>query len=112
MVSDKTFRVSRIPAHITASHLPDLLARSLGDVKVHVRSLAEAPEIQPSPREQIATVEFDPLPTLFEDSTEENWSVRLNDSDHYLDFDRSFIGFTPLNNVSEENHAFEYGLYY
>ena len=110
------FRVRGLP--IDVKHPDDvasLLSVRLGDIPSHtvkVYSLATAldftSDFSGSPRSRSATVMFETIPSLVQNSPgKEEWSIpaQSHQSDEVV-LDTHFIGMTPLNDV-ESNHLFE-----
>ncbi len=108
----KTFRVRRVPANLSRSTLAGFLQRSVsalgGDTNICVRSLASSPDDWNSPPSQTATLEFVDLPPQFQSKAATTWEFPVPGHDIALTFDTDFIGFTPLNQVDEQHHEFEY----
>lgn len=107
-----TFRIRRVPAGVSLDSLAGFLHRSiegLGDLSnIHVRSLAAAPDDWREPPDQVATVDFDKVPSLFSVPGQDEWFVKLTNSNVRLVFDTHFLGFTPLSAPVEEEYAIEY----
>lgn len=103
--SDITYRLRGIPDHYGKAEVSQLVARLLGlDVgTVWVRSLAGHPFRE---TEQVATLNLQERPTLFENGTNE-WLFRDNnphqDGTSDIVFDTNFDGITPLHHVSDED---------
>lgn len=106
-----TFRVSRIPSHLTRTTLAGYLASAVPDLgdedNIHVQSLATTPESFRASPEKIATVEFDEIPALFASPDQSQWLVRLSNTNFSLIFDRDFLGFTPLSSDIADSHTVE-----
>lgn len=106
-----TFRVSRIPSHVTLATLAGYLASAVPDLgdegNINVHSLATTPESFRASPEKIATIDFDELPTLFASPDQTQWLVKLSNTNLSLIFDRDFLGFTPLNSDTADNHTVE-----
>ncbi|KIX98191.1 uncharacterized protein Z520_06271 [Fonsecaea multimorphosa CBS 102226] len=107
----KTFRVRRVPAEITRQSLAQFLQGSVtdlgGEENIHVRSLAQSPDVWDSPRSQTATLEFSEIPKPLQEVNRTTWEFTTVGGDQSLIFDTHFLGFTPLNNVDDRHHAYD-----
>jgi hypothetical protein len=112
MMSSKrfTYRISRVPAGVTASKLKAILVDHLGlgsEDNINVRSLARTPDVWTYPPQQTATIDFDVAPKVLGQTKYNVDSFELGDDDDPIVVDRTFLGFTPLNDVADEDHEFE-----
>lgn len=106
-----TFRVRRIPAHVSGIELSQFLCDVVKDLSLHqlrIRSLAPTPDDPSKPPSQTATIQlFGPLPQFLAAGRENEWAVKVPGQVHALLFDTHFLGFTPLSAVDSGIHAFE-----
>jgi hypothetical protein len=110
-----TYRVRQIPVYIPhhelGSHLRRIVKYSGLLEDVRVRSLASSLEHAGGPSTRTATVTFGCRPELLAANKDE-WVFTSYETgwSHNLIFDTHFRGFTPLNDVSADNHILEYDL--
>jgi hypothetical protein len=113
--SRTVFRVRGLPNDVkTAEDVASLLSSRLGDISddcIRVYSLATALYSWESPRSKMATLMFQTLPSLIQESHgEKEWFVPANQGQPHVDgliLDTHFMGMTPMNDV-ESRHSFEY----
>jgi hypothetical protein len=114
--SRTVFRVRGLPNDVkTAEDVASLLSSRLGDISddycIRVYSLATTLNSWESPRSKMATVMFQTLPSLIQESHgEKEWFVPANQGQPHVDglmLDTHFMGMTPMNDV-ESRHSFEY----
>lgn len=116
--SKTVFRARGLPSDVkTLEDVASLLSLRLGDVprdSIRVYSLATTLDFTLNlweyPRTKMATVMFQTLPSLIQNSPgEQQWSVPAQGPQNFDDviLDTHFMGMTPLNDV-DFNHLFEY----
>lgn len=112
MSRNVTFRVRRVPAEVSLDGLAAFLhwsVEGLGDLSnINVRSLAATPDDWREPPQQVATVDFDNVPSRFSGAGQNEWFVKLTNSSVRLVFDTHFLGFTPLSAPGIDKHTVEY----
>lgn len=106
-----TYRVQRLPLHIEEGGLVRILKENLakkGDVPViRVFSLARSLDVPGQARSKVATVTIDPSPQALEDRQEWYFKTNYDEVEYFITIDLHFLDFTVLNEVSDEEHAFE-----
>ena len=108
----RTYRIRQLPCHVDRLQAIDLLvslSENLGPRdNINIRSLA--PNLDPweRPRTKIATVTFKKLPPPFDsDKTEWVFKTQTYGLQRNIIVDVHFLGFTPLNDVSDSQHTVE-----
>lgn len=108
----KVYRLRGIPEHLDRLGVALLLSRFIasGDQRdVSVASLAPSCEIWASIRTKTATLCFKKLPdTVGRDPDAGEWRLRDPTLATPLLLDDTFIGLSPLNDVLEHKHHYEY----
>jgi hypothetical protein len=120
--SQTVFRVRGLPNDVkTLEDVASLLSLRLGDFprdSIRVYSLAITMDFTLSlwqfPRSKVATVMFQTLPSLIQNSPgKQQWSVPAQGPQNVdnVILDTHFMGMTPLNDV-DSNHLFEYTYFF
>ncbi|KAF9639924.1 hypothetical protein BFW01_g11730 [Lasiodiplodia theobromae] len=106
-----TYRVQRLPLHIDEKGLVEILQENLAkkdDVPaIRVFSLARNLDAPVQARSKVATVTIDPSPQVLEGRQEWFFKTRYDGVEYHIIVDLHFLDFTVLNEVSDEEHAFE-----
>ncbi|MCJ1327730.1 hypothetical protein MMC10_004404 [Thelotrema lepadinum] len=110
-----TYRVRKLPHYIDKYETAALLAKFLGlgpDNQVRVWSLVKSLSPWERTSTQVATVTFDSQPQLLQ-GPKKQWTFdrRLQHLEHDVVVDNHFLEFTPLNDISPENHVAEQEAY-
>lgn len=113
-IEPPTYRLRRIPAGVSGLKLKEFLCQIIGDLtpqQLHISSLAPTPDDHTKPPSQTATLQIlGPVPTALLSDGNDECIVDVPGHRHPLVFDTHFLGFTPLNDVKSEEHAFEWVL--
>lgn len=119
--SKTVFRVRGLPNDVkTLEDVASLLSLRLGDFpsdSIRVHSLATTLDFTlnfgESPRSKVATIMFQTLPSLIQNSLgKQQWYVQAQGSQNVdVILDIHFMGMTPLNDV-DSDHLFEYTYFF
>lgn len=108
----RVFRLRRIPEHIDRLGAVDLLSKALGDVRpedIRISSLANAANPWEQPPTRTATLTFLTAPALvLSPNHKEKWTLPVPGLKASLLLDSHFFGLTPLNDVVESKHEYEF----
>jgi hypothetical protein len=111
--SRTVFRVRGLPNDVKfLKDVASLLSLRLGDIpsdSIHVYSLATTLNYWEKPLSKVATVMFQALPSLIQNSHgEKQWTILAKSHSNVDDIilDTHFMGMTPLNDV-DSAHLFE-----
>lgn len=111
-VESKVYRLRGIPEHLDRLGVARLVSRFIpdGDQRdVVVASLALSCEIWATPRTKTATLSFKKLPeAVSRDPAAGEWPLPDLALAKPLLLDDAFFGLSPLNDVPEHEHRYEY----
>lgn len=110
-IESKIYRLRGIPEHLDRLGVARLIGTFISDGDerdVNVASVALSCEIWAVTRYRVATLSFKKLPDAVRNNpTAREWPLPVLALPRPLVLDDTFLGLSPLNDVSEHRHAYE-----
>lgn len=110
-IESKIYRLRGIPEHLDRLGVAQLISTFISDGDerdVNVASVALSCEIWAVTRYKVATLSFKKLPdAVTKNPTAREWSLPVLALPRPLVLDDTFLGLSPLNDVSEHRHAYD-----